>query len=159
MRSLGQKFFLFGSAEKGSGARALRVHAEIRRQLQGLDDNERAAPAPAPSPPRRPKLPEVYRKYLEEEEDERSVEDELDRYLREPIGNDSDIRDWWKQRRERFPRLYRLALQLLVIPATSASAEREFSEAGHVFRQKRLTLNPNTASDILLVHSNSDLLK
>ncbi|KAK3907808.1 Transposable element Hobo transposase [Frankliniella fusca] len=133
------------------------VHTEIKKILVEMEDHE--AEAAAPPPPKRPRPAEVYRKYLEDAEDsEEIVEDEIDRYVREPIGDDSDILGWWKQKRERFPRLSRLAQQFLVIPASSASAEREFSEAGHVFRQKRLRLHPSTASDILFVNSNADLI-
>ncbi len=61
--------------------------------------------------------------------------------------------------RERFPRLAALALHLLNIPATSASSEREFSDAGNIYREKRLSLFPATTSHIHFLNSNADLLE
>ncbi|KAK3924665.1 Putative AC9 transposase [Frankliniella fusca] len=129
------------------------VHEEIRSKYLQQPDVQ------APSPPKRAKVAECYQKYMEDDDDALEMEeDEVDRYLREPITNDEDLIAWWRQRRERFPRLSALAEHLLCIPATSASAEREFSEAGHVFREKRLRLAPNTASHILFLNSNFDFV-
>ncbi|KAK3925971.1 Transposable element Hobo transposase [Frankliniella fusca] len=130
------------------------VHSEIRRLCL-----QQPADAPPPSPPKRAKVSECYLKYLEDEYDQWDVDDEFDLYLKSPIIDDSNLIGWWRQRRERFPRLSALALHLLNIPATSASSEREFSEAGHIYREKRLSLHPTTASDVLFINSNSGLLE
>ncbi|KAK3920035.1 Transposable element Hobo transposase [Frankliniella fusca] len=132
-----------------------KVHGEVYAQIRAnhlRDDNA------GPPPTKRPKVAECMQKYLEDDEEALALEDELDRYLKEPIIDDSDLMNWWQQRRDRFPCLAALDEQLLCIPATSASSEREFSEAGHIFRQKRLSLLPETASNILFLHSNADLL-
>ncbi|KAK3929532.1 Transposable element Hobo transposase [Frankliniella fusca] len=130
------------------------VHSEIRRlYLQ----QEQAAPGPPPA--KRAKISEAYSKYLEDETDQWDLDDELDKYFKEPIIDDTDLIGWWRQRRERFPSLAALALHLLNIPATSASSEREFSEAGHIYREKRLSLFPAATSNILFLHSNADLLE
>ena len=45
--------------------------------------------------------------------------------------------DWWWQRRERFPRLSRMALDLLTIPPSSAECERCFSQAKLIITTQR----------------------
>jgi hypothetical protein len=42
---------------------------------------------------------------------------------------DFDPETWWESRRQDFPILYEMAKKYLVIPATSASVERQFSRA------------------------------
>ncbi|KAK3909991.1 Putative AC9 transposase [Frankliniella fusca] len=111
-----------------------------------------------PTPAKRPRRQSCYSMYLEDD-DEPGAMDELDLYLIEHIHDDSDILGWWRNRKDRFPRLAALAESLLIIPATSASSEREFSEAGHVYREKRLSLKPSTSSTVLFLNSNADLIQ
>ncbi len=60
---------------------------------------------------------------------------------------DSTPLDWWSRSSYRYPRLARLAMQYLAIPATSVPSERAFSTAGYIVNEKRSCLLPR-----MLVH-------
>ena len=47
---------------------------------------------------------------------------------------------WWKLNHRSFPLLARVARRVLAIPATSASSERAFSEAGLLISKRRTCL-------------------
>ncbi|WAR15295.1 hypothetical protein MAR_005400 [Mya arenaria] len=51
--------------------------------------------------------------------------------------------DWWRQHEEEFPRLSRLAKEVLYIPATSFPSERVFSVAGDIVTATRSRLAPD----------------
>src|SRR5688500_17403765 len=55
--------------------------------------------------------------------------DELDRYfhLLQIEDIDLDLMWWWKDERQRFPRLSRMAFDILSIPAMAVEPERTFS--------------------------------
>jgi hypothetical protein len=65
---------------------------------------------------------------------------------------------WWKDKATHYPLLSRVARRLLNIPATSASSERTFSTSGNVISKKRARLTPGTASAIVFLYSNWDLV-
>lgn len=71
---------------------------------------------------------------------------------------ETDILGWWKEHEKTVPALARVAKSILCIPASSGSSERNFSAAGLVVTDRRNRLDPNVVDDILLVHSNNDLL-
>jgi hypothetical protein len=57
-----------------------------------------------------------------------SITNEFRRYLnQQPIGPRQCPWGWWRGHMKEFPTLYRMAMDLLSIPATSASLERVFS--------------------------------
>jgi len=51
---------------------------------------------------------------------------------------------WWASQESRFPILSQLAKKYLAIPATSASSERLFSDAGNIIIVRRANLLPST---------------
>ena len=61
--------------------------------------------------------------------------------------------EYWKKNQPKFPRLSTVALQIFVIPATSASSERTFNSVGRVFEERRTRLNPGTIDAIMRVRS------
>ena len=73
--------------------------------------------------------------------------DEYGRYLRLPAHHDfDDVRKWWllpEQKRD-YPNLSRMALDILSIPAMSASIERLFSSANITVSDRRNRLTPDT---------------
>jgi hypothetical protein len=58
--------------------------------------------------------------------------------------------DWWK-RHSHFLFLSSVAKRILCVPATSASSERVFSDAGNVITEDRTRLTPDTASALVLL--------
>lgn len=81
---------------------------------------------------------------------------EMDRYLKLEI----EFRDlgglpleWWARRQMRldFPYLSNLARRLLAIPASSAKAERVFSQAGLVLTDLRTRLGVRTVEDLMVL--------
>jgi len=57
-----------------------------------------------------------------------------------------------------FPHLHRLALKILCIPATSAPAERIFSQSGLLMRPHRSRLSKDMLSRLTFIKCNLDLL-
>jgi hypothetical protein len=53
---------------------------------------------------------------------------ELDRFLASDIEYAPDVLTWWHERRNSYPRLSRMAIDYLSIPATSVDVERVFSK-------------------------------
>ena len=78
-------------------------------------------------------------------EDEHSLTDDFERYLREeraPEG--TNPLTWWRANQHRYPILRHMALDLLAAPASSAADERTFSKAGQVLNEGRY----NTLADL-----------
>jgi len=85
---------------------------------------------------------------------ENSVENELNLYRHQSLSEnvDENLLNWWKNHSSTFPSLARLAKQILSIPASSASSERNFSTAGSVITERRTRLSPNNVDAILFIH-------
>jgi hypothetical protein len=64
-----------------------------------------------------------------------------ERQLEEDQGKSFDLLRWWINNRSRYPRLFLLAEKFLVVPATSASVERQFSRAGRIKSVRRQSLD------------------
>jgi hypothetical protein len=82
------------------------------------------------------------------------IESELDEYLK--LRPDRDIEDpiqWWVDRKKTFPRLSRLALDLLAVPAMSDDCERQFSLAKLSVSSQRARLLPQTLQFLQLIRS------
>ncbi|RKK17189.1 hypothetical protein BFJ66_g18002, partial [Fusarium oxysporum f. sp. cepae] len=73
--------------------------------------------------------------------------DEVKEYLEEPIYEDEEVEDpfeWWRQREKDFPRLARMAYDLLSIPSTACECERVFSLAKLLVGTQRHSLQDMT---------------
>jgi hypothetical protein len=64
---------------------------------------------------------------------------------------DFDPESWWESRRRDFPILYELAKKYLVIPATSASVERQFSRAKRIKSDSRTSLAPERFRSMMVL--------
>jgi hypothetical protein len=62
------------------------------------------------------------------------------------------------RKKTHFPRLYRLALKTLCVPATSAPSERIFSRSGLLMRPHRNRLSKDMLSKLTFIKCNLDLL-
>ena len=89
--------------------------------------------------------------------------DELSRYLAEPVLHLADdvfglrfrALDWWAsdEQRRKFPRLSRLAFDLLSIPPQSAEIERIFSSCKDTMAPKRARTRVETLEKVQLYRS------
>lgn len=84
----------------------------------------------------------------------RSLSAEIDRYLNMKHAAVDNLLDWWNQHKEIYPQLYRYFLQFAAVPATSASAERIFSDAGNIITNKRSRLSPKNVNQLAFMHRN-----
>ncbi|KAF2878712.1 hypothetical protein ILUMI_27464 [Ignelater luminosus] len=76
---------------------------------------------------------------------------EVDKYLTEPlIRRTEDPIHWWEERKQVYPRLYKLMRRRLCIVA----CERIFSKAGNLINEKRSRLKPEKASELLFLNHN-----
>lgn len=58
---------------------------------------------------------------------------------------------FWRDNKERYPCLYKLARKRLHVPASSSSSERVFSDAGRTFEPRRTKLKPKKLDDLLFI--------
>lgn len=63
--------------------------------------------------------------------------------------NDKDLLVWWKK--SPFQNLAKVARNILCIPASSATSERDFSVAGRVLEERRCNLSPDAVDAILFL--------
>lgn len=80
--------------------------------------------------------------------------DEIDSYVSLKWVPDSqhDLLDWWVARRNIFPQLSEMALQVHSIPASSLQSERHFSRCGVMMNDRRSRMNPNTLENLLILN-------
>ena len=83
------------------------------------------------------------------------IKEEIMLFLRDPCFEANLIFD----KKNNFPYLLRLALRVLCVPTTSASAERIFSKSGLFMTPHRSRLSINTLSKSTFVQCNLILLK
>src|SRR5437667_4425574 len=68
------------------------------------------------------------------------------------IKRDSTITnalEWWKGSHSMYPKLSKMARDIMAVPATGAGVEREFSISGRVVTKQRNRLSPKTICDIM----------
>ena len=89
-----------------------------------------------------------------------SVETEVKDYLTTPCStNDTNVLQYWKQKQTTHPCLTKLALQYLVVPASSAPVERLFSIGGKIFRPDRCRLTDQTFERLIFIKNNAQFCK
>jgi hypothetical protein len=57
--------------------------------------------------------------------------------------------EWWKVNHKEYPHIWKVAEQILAIPATSAPSERVFISAANIVEKKRVRLKPENV-DVLV---------
>jgi hypothetical protein len=77
---------------------------------------------------------------------EDKMDDELDRWLRlaDPVEKDCDPFLYWFNKRFEYPRLTRMAIDVLSVPPMAAECERVFSSCGNMVSAKRCRLQAET---------------
>jgi hypothetical protein len=82
--------------------------------------------------------------------------DEYARLIRSNEYLDSLL--FWKCHQVKFPTLAKLALKFLGVPASSASVERMFSIAGHIFSNKRRRCSARVFENLVFLKLNENFL-
>ena len=84
---------------------------------------------------------------------------QMNKYLDEINLADCDSAlSFWAKNRERFPQLYKLALRVLSVPASSAPVERVFSRGGLIMRPHRARLGHKMLESLIFLKCNQDVL-
>ena len=93
---------------------------------------------------------------LSENNEEELFEDEFERWLSTNqdvyTKNDNPL-DYWSAKRFTYPRVARMAIDVLSIPAMAAECERTFSSAGSMLSPKRTRLDASTIAVTQTVRS------
>lgn len=84
--------------------------------------------------------------------------DEVDTYINVQFISTENINvfDWWIERKEMFPNLFKLAIKIHSIPASSMQSERTFSRSGMTVSDQRTNLEPRTVEDLMMLNKNFD---
>jgi hypothetical protein len=85
---------------------------------------------------------------------------EIDRFFkiqRGAIPRDETAETWWARNYQSFRKVYALACKYLVVPATSAGPERQFSRARRINSPKRVALKPSKLQSLVFLGENMDL--
>ena len=87
-------------------------------------------------------------------------EEQLDAYIGDHMvfGEKLDAIDFWIQNQDKYPDLAPIALDLLVIPATSTPIERVFSTAGPMTSGKRNRLSAKRLEREVMIKKNKGFL-
>ena len=130
------------------------IHSSLREKVEAQISTDDVQADGGP-PPNKRKKETALSFLLGDQQDDSVCEDELDRFLREPIvGSEVNTLDWWSKNTERFPKLACLAKKYLCIPATSVPAERVFSTAGNIVNHKRSSLLPENTDILIFLNKN-----
>ena len=70
--------------------------------------------------------------------------DEVEKYVLELVTMVRDPIAWWKDHQQQFPRLSRMALEFLSIPAMSDEIERIFSSTRLILGLRRVAMGPKS---------------
>ena len=81
--------------------------------------------------------------------------DKLDIYLSlSPPPSSKTVLEVWKDYKETLSKLHMLALKVFCVQASSAPADRLFSDAGNIFTEKRTLLGWGKLDDLLFLKGN-----
>ena len=141
------------------------VREQVAMQYNGLpepvhreeDDVQASDDEPQPGPVQPKKKKTTLTAFFGEDYagGEPSPGDELERYWAEPpIPLTEDPLLWWGSKERSFPKLYRLAMRYLCIPATSVPSERVFSAAGLIVSRLRSRLLPEHVDMLIALNKN-----
>lgn len=85
----------------------------------------------------------------------KSPEDEVNRYVIEYAMIDESFNaiQWWHENSAAYPRLSKLALRILSIPASNAFSQRAYALAGNIVSEELNKCSPNTVDNILFLNS------
>ena len=92
-----------------------------------------------------------------------NVEKELENYLTSSLVMEGDEKDdilsFWKQNKQSFPLIAAIARDILAIPASNTSVERQFSLCKNTVTAKRTRLGSEKLNKLIFLKKNMDILK
>ena len=165
---------------KTEAAALFRHRAKIKTQsaVEGVSSADSTAPTPSTSTSVAAAAPFNLELESEDEDDpdeaaagsllledraKLSVDQEFAIYTMDKSGKSvksgKELLDYWKQNEQRLPTLAALARKVHSTPASSAKAERTFSEAGRIIEKRRTRLGASRVDDLLIIRDNKDLLQ
>ena len=111
-----------------------------------------------PTPEKRTKNDDILAPdYTKNAISDRYPTNEIEAYRLKPV-KDEELNEnpifFWNRNSDTFPKLSKIARNLLSIPATSVKSEQNFSAAGRVVNDRRIGLKSDTINSILFVKSN-----
>ena len=95
---------------------------------------------------------EVWRANRHKKQRSSKANDEFTRFINAPADNITiPVLDWWQQpgQKEAYPRLQRMAIDVLTAPATSADGERVFSHGRRAIAWTRASLAAATIEELV----------
>ena len=88
-----------------------------------------------------------------------SIQAEVSSYIALPnLKEDENPLEFWKEQQTSYPKLVKLAIRYLSVPASSAPVERLFSISGKIFRQERCRLSDEHFQKLTNIKCNSHIL-
>ncbi|XP_052126611.1 uncharacterized protein LOC127750094 [Frankliniella occidentalis] len=133
------------------------VHAAMRRKALGVDAADIDNPDPGvqeggPTPAKRRRADP----YASLKTKKNVVsKDEIDKYLEmtaDDIGDDEDLLEWWRTKGTvPFPKMSKVAMDLLAIPGSSAPCETIWSDAGRIDTDERSSMKMETLENNLVL--------
>ncbi|CAF4699778.1 unnamed protein product, partial [Rotaria sp. Silwood2] len=91
------------------------------------------------------------------------VEKELENYFASTLVMEGDEKDdiisFWKQHKQSFPLIASIARDILAIPASNTSVERQFSACKNTFTDKRTKLGSEKLNKLIFLKENMNILK
>jgi hypothetical protein len=70
------------------------------------------------------------------------------------VQGEFDVWQWWIGQAQMYPVLSRVAQEILLIPATSASSERSFSKAANLKTHEKMSLKATNLEDMMALAGN-----
>lgn len=124
-----------------------RKHLRRRMGQTEASQDEEEPPVPAKTP----RLFSGYhKKSSKKNADHRtSCKDEVIHYIQVCSEEELECMDFWQKHAKVFPRLYRVSMKLLAVPATSSPVERVFSHGGLMMRPHRASQTLSSLSLLL----------
>lgn len=90
---------------------------------------------------------------------ESEIQQMLDDYLKiKRLDSKEDPLKWWKENCRKFPKLSVFARAYLSCPSSSVASERLFSGAGMIYDEKRCSLDPKKAQQLLFLKYNLPII-
>ena len=93
------------------------------------------------------------------EKPESAIKHEMKQFEEEHVEGKPDIQSWWAEHSGKYPKLAKIAREVLAIPASSSSSERVFSVTGSIVSKRRHRLSNKHIEDLAIINLNYSKLE